>query len=252
MFKKYISYILGVCFVLCLGACNKENLPYGAGDSHNEPLVIKLAFASTRTELGSDGTPRFKDGDPIIVYSGEQWGNNEVCNVQIEDGYAVIKIQNPPEDGKKMQLIYPADCSAKVFSEELDEWVVKTAIPAEQDGIFAKANICVANNIDLSSGYAKFELAESLLKFDLSSHPEIKELTIYSDRQLNSSKVTNDSDNYFTTINFSDEVKNGIYYVAIQSQTDATIIIKSGTYKWKLNNANFNNKKIYTINLPFD
>lgn len=258
MLKNTFS-ILGLCLVLCLGACNKENLPDGDGDSHNEPLVIKLAFASTRTVLDPDGkTPKFQEGDTIAVFDNSGIGAHlDDCIVAIDkNGIATITIDNPPEDVQNLQLIYPSDCYSERYDKRSGKNIYSTRIPANQDGTFRRANICTADKYDYASGSATFHLAESLLKFDLTSHTDIKQLLISGDDEkhgLNDDGATDQYGYSLTTVTFSDKVSERIYYVAINPQNNTTIYIDSiePKYSWTLYPAFFDNKRIYPITLIF-
>lgn len=261
MFKKIIFYILGVCFVLCLVACNKENLLDGNGDSHNEPLVIKLAYASTRTELGDDdATPRFVKGDLISVFDNSGTGSKVgVFDVKEENGIAYIEIpeEQRPEDETKMQLIYPADMYVQSPKDPFTGKITfSTSIPNVQDGKFSTANICVANDCDFSSGCAYFKLATTLLKFELFNYPEIKTLTIYSNKKLNCSSDLFSDMYFYTNVNFSEDVEDRVYYVAIEPIIDAIFIIsfeyKDKVYTFRTDGQRFNTAKIYPIEFSFN
>lgn len=250
MFKKFISYILGVCFVLCLGACNKENLL--DGDSHNEPLVIKLSFASTRTVL-EGYTPKFEAEDWISVFDNS--GNGVHVGdfqVEINNGIAEIKIppEQKPKDVTNMQFIYPAGSYTSSVVQIINKTTFKAKISKTQDGTFANANICQAKEVDLdeSKGCVSFELCEALLKFDLSEFPDISELTISSDEQLNHEQSTVPEGSLFSTnVVFSNKDLR-VYYVAVLAQTSSNIIIQDqNNNTWYYTGAKFDNDIIYPI-----
>lgn len=166
-----------------------------------------------------------------------------------------ISEEKRPKDGKNTQLIYPA----KFYKQTTDrggKTTFKAAIPKVQDGTFKKANICFASDIDFSNCKAEFQLAATLLKFDLSKLPDginITNLILSSDLPINADSDTDQFGYSYTTVNFSQTDPHKIYYVAINSLLNADFYIESKdpSYLWHLPSAFFDTNRIYPIELTF-
>ena len=138
-----------------LAGCTKEITPPSFENDKVAPAaegsrVIAVSFApQTKTALGEDGfQPFFVDGDKILVSNGQN--EPDTCIVSVKDGKATIStnLTGP------LNAVYPAKAAkmGETNAKAIDGVLVST----EQDGTFANANICMANNISEAAKEATF------------------------------------------------------------------------------------------------
>ena len=164
------------------------------------------------------------------------------------DGVAAITI--PSEDlenvdEKHMTLVYPSS-RGNIYSDPFFGTKVISTIPSYQDGKFENANICLARDVDFSSGRAVFTPESALFKFDLSEHPEINTITLIGDKPIHDEDPVNKI--YTTTVTLSSDVADRVYYVAVSAVSGVTLLISDGSRKLIISGLNINNF-LYNIDM---
>lgn len=156
--KSYFKFILAVLATLAaiaaLAGCTKETtteeaivVPSSQSSSSEGSRVIAVSFASqTKTYLDTDEkTPRFRDGDKILVANGKD--TPDTCMVYFLGEVATIrtKLSGP------LTAVYPAKAAKMDVGNpnKIDGILVST----EQDGSFSNANIAMAENISTSATF---------------------------------------------------------------------------------------------------
>ena len=168
---KNLFNILAASLVTCLvlSSCGKVETPNnGTPGQKKEPRVISLAFASTRTTLGTDGySPTFVVGDQIQVSDGT---GTDVCSVKYEaaKGYYI----ETALEGL-LTAVYPAS-AAEINGNN----ITGVLVPATQDGTFAKANICKAVQSNIESKTLTFYNQTAILRFYVDESIGVTQLTI--------------------------------------------------------------------------
>ncbi len=131
--------------VMALVSCQKvnpaqepnEDPTVNEGQAANEERVITVTFTpQTKTTL--DGVqPKFTNGDKILVANGRD--EPDTCQVSVSGGAATFKTKL----AGLLTAVYPAK-AAKMKDDKNIEGVFVSTV---QDGTFASANICMAENI---------------------------------------------------------------------------------------------------------
>lgn len=144
--KKSYSFAIAAIFaaLMSIPSCSYLEEPGKNENTGKEPgtRTVNLCFPQTKTTL--DGyQPVWSAGDQIILADGT---GTETYTVSAEDE-GKTKITIPTKLTEKITAVYPSDVA--VVEEEHTIKGIK--VSANQDGSFAKANICLAVEDDESS-----------------------------------------------------------------------------------------------------
>ena len=163
--KKTISNILFAALVIATAASCQKDSDFESQAETNGSRVLVASFdqAITRTTL-DDHTPKWAKDDVITLTDGTNAQNfTLVASVTdatnqglITDGGAKFTVTVPSSWGTTIYGCYPASAF-----DEISEGAVAINIPSEQDGSFAKANICTAST---TGNTLPFKNATALLK----------------------------------------------------------------------------------------
>ena len=148
---KIYKYLLAFAATVALASCTQDFLDEQGRNPQTEgPRTIAVSFGpQTRTAL--DGlTPKFVDGDEIMVANGH---DTKVCRVSV-DGSGNASFTTDLTG--TLKAVYPAT-AAKMSGNN----IVGVLVPTVQDGTFASANICMAENI---TNVAIFQNKTAVLK----------------------------------------------------------------------------------------
>lgn len=159
--KKSISIILSLVSVVLLGSCEKAQLDSQQNNESNAARTIIGIFEEeiTKTTLAEDGlTPKWAVGDQICLLNNTSKEIITLTQAMIreDDGSFIFETTLTGD----IYAVYPASatsmssCSGKI----------EFTIPENQDGSFAKANICIAKCPDGNSSLS-FKNATALLSF---------------------------------------------------------------------------------------
>ena len=118
-------------------ACQKDN-----EEMNLRSITASLNNSDTKTALGTDGkTPKWNVGDQVWISNGTA---SEIVTVTpIDDSKATFTTAL----AGKLYAVYPSSCAPSTPSVT----PLKVTIPMEQDGTFASANICVAEEVAANS-----------------------------------------------------------------------------------------------------
>ena len=155
-----------------LTACTKE---ITSGQVDTDPKapqtegsrVIAVSFAQqTKTYLDEGLQPKFVEGDKILVSNGQD--EPDTCVVSIKDEKVTIStnLTGP------LTAVYPA--KAAKMGEENENEIAGVLVSTEQDGTFASANICMAENV---TDIATFTSRTALLKIITDAEAEYVEVS---------------------------------------------------------------------------
>lgn len=118
-------------------ACQKDNV-----EMNLRSITASLNNSDTKTALGTDGkTPKWNVGDKVWISNGTA---SEIVTVTPIDG---SKATFTTALAGKLYAVYPSSCAPSTPSVT----PLKVTIPMEQDGTFASANICVAEEVAANS-----------------------------------------------------------------------------------------------------
>lgn len=145
MKKPYRIFVTVLAVALAQISCSKET-PSGE-ELHDqrpaEPRVITVAFGSAvKSRLEDDYTPKFCNGDKILVSNGT---TAQELTVSIDDGGKASITTTL--DGT-LKAVYPSN-AAQLNGNE----ITGVKVPAVQDGTFANANIAMAEDITTNATF---------------------------------------------------------------------------------------------------
>ena len=150
-------------------SCSKDAVPDdGAQTVTGAPRVITLSYGSS-TKAALDGfTPKFSDGDRIMLSNGTR---TEECTVSVDDGKATVTTTL----SGVLNAVSPASAAVTGGGE------LTYKIPVTQSGRFSDAAIATAHNI-ISA--AELEIQVSLLKFYVDESISVHSITVESTQNI--------------------------------------------------------------------
>lgn len=163
-FRTLSAAFLAALFALA--SCDKSDIAVGGGVQQQTggSRVIAVSFQNNTTKTKLDGLqPKFVATDVIKVSNGTA---TEECTVSI-DGSGNASITT--ELTGTLTMVYPAT-AAKMSGNAIDGVLV----PTEQDGTFASANICMAENIAEGATSATFENQTAVFKLFVPENADAK------------------------------------------------------------------------------
>lgn len=193
-----IRYIIAaVTAIVALFSCAKEPvLPAEEGGTVPQEgvRVISVSFGTpTKSTMGSDFKPEFKDGDWIKLSNTTAW---EDCQVRVSGGKATIETTLTGE----LKAVYPraaalTDATTGIITGD------GFKVLRNQSGKFSDANICMAT-IGASASKAVFYNKTAILRFYVDKSIGVKSISVESTTSL--SYITGDtsgSGNYYLDVN---------------------------------------------------
>ena len=214
-----ITYILSLFIVLAAllmsGGCTKEPVATGGADeiaSGEGDRVITLSFG-TSTKSFLDGlTPKFRNGDRIMLSNGQ---SREVREVKVSGSTASVSTSLKGE----LKAVYPSTAASLNGNA-----ITGIKVPAIQSGRFADANIAMAT-IPEDDATATFEPKTAILKFYVDKSIGVKSITITA----GAGNIADDSNTVIvnpegnTTIDrCTDDAERRICYVSVRSGVTAS------------------------------
>ena len=175
-----IRYIIAaVTAIVALFSCAKEPvLPAEEGGTVPQEgvRVISVSFGTpTKSTMGSDFKPEFKDGDWIKVSNTTAW---EDCQVRVSGGKATIETTLAGE----LKAVYPREAALTDATTGIitgDGFTIK----GTQSGKFSEANICMAT-IGASASKAVFYNKTAILRFYVDASIGVNRISIYSSNPI--------------------------------------------------------------------
>lgn len=145
MKKPYRIFVTVLAVALAQISCSKET-PSGE-ELHDlrpaEPRVITVAFGSAvKSRLEDDYTPKFCNGDKILVSNGT---TAQELTVSVDDGG---KASITTTLVGTLKAVYPSNAA-----QLSDNDITGVKVPAVQDGTFANANIAMAGDITTNATF---------------------------------------------------------------------------------------------------
>ncbi len=195
MKRTYKLIFAAIAASLVFASCTNENYD---GTQPEGTRVITASFdPQTRTYL--DGlTPKFNDGDEILVSNGT---TIKILPIYVNDGRSLFSTILTGE----LTAVYPAEAAV------VENNVIKgVKVPAEQSGRFADANIAIAERVVKSAHFSN-----QTALFIITPQEGAGRLTITSAVAPINTKGANDEEKRKVTVKGTDS--DGKFYVALLS-----------------------------------
>ena len=135
--KKIYLFLLASASVFAVASCQQAELEEPMPVNPEEVTTLTLAFDATRTTL-VDGKTAWVAGDKVRIYNSTGTFYDDVTISEADAGKTSIEIEVNMKD-KEYFAVYPVEAANGV-----SEGKIGIKIPNNPDGLFASANICVA------------------------------------------------------------------------------------------------------------
>lgn len=177
--KRRIIILMSVACMALLASCSEKIVPEEQKETPEaNALTISMTFDSsqTKTTLGgaNNRTPIWESGDEIWISDGTKNTTYVLTSSDIDEINNVASFQVSGLSGETVYAVYPAVAAVGVSEGN----VVITLV--NQDGSFAKANICAAKadvvpvDANTKSATLAFKNATAILKF---LNPNVDDIT---------------------------------------------------------------------------
>lgn len=145
-------------------SCNKEKDYAGKEEVSGDKLRFEATAAEVKTTIengsGAERIVKWAAGDEITIYF--DGGSAEAT--ASEAGTSTTFEATTSASAENYYAVYPTDAASGLTTGDPD--VLNVAVPAAQDGSFAKANIAVAKTTAADKSFA-FKNATALVKFSV-------------------------------------------------------------------------------------
>ena len=135
--KKIYLFLLASASVFAVASCQQAELEEPMPVNPDEVTTLTLAFDATRTTL-VDGKTAWVAGDKVRIYNSTGTFYDDVTISEADAGKSSIEIEVNMKD-KEYFAVYPVEAA-----NGISEGKIGIKIPSNPDGLFASANICVA------------------------------------------------------------------------------------------------------------
>ena len=135
--KKIYLYLLAAASVFAVASCQQAEMEVLQPVNPEETTTLTLAFDATRTAL-VDGKTAWVAGDKVRIYNSTGTFYNDITISEADAGKASIDVEVQMKD-KEYFAVYPVEAANGISSGKIG-----IKIPSNPDGLFASANICVA------------------------------------------------------------------------------------------------------------
>ena len=175
--KKISILLLAAASIFAVASCERAELQESVPVSVSEEVtLLTLEFDATKTAL-IDGKTSWVAGDKIRIYS-EAGTSYQDVEISSEDaGKASVHVEVNMKSNK-YYAVYPVESANGITDGK-----VSVVIPTKPDGLFASANICVA---EVSEGTTlSFKNVTSILKVNIASSNVVEILQIKAKNAMN-------------------------------------------------------------------
>lgn len=171
--KATYKFILAAfAAAVALSSCTKD-IAADRQDTESQDGLRKIAISfdtPTKTYLGEDGlTPKFEDGDEILISDGKVGTEPKIVKVQKKGEEAFFETNLKGN----LKAVYPAE--AAVFNQKTGDLSVK--ISSKQFGLFKDANIAIGT---LNGDTMTFRNETAVLKFYVGPEIDVTMLKIHA------------------------------------------------------------------------
>ena len=174
--KKISIFLLAAASILAVASCERAEIQEPVAIASGETTTLTLAFDATKTAL-VDGKTTWVAGDKVRIYSAEGTSYQDVEVPSDAAGKATVTVEvNMKSD--KYYAVYPVESANGITDGK-----VGILIPTRPDGLFASANICVAEVADGTT--LSFKNVTSILKVNVASNNVVEILQIKAQNTLN-------------------------------------------------------------------
>ena len=145
-------------------SCNKEKDYAGKEEVSGDKLRFEATAAEVKTTIdngsGTERIVKWAVGDEITIY----FDDSSVEAAASKAGTSTTFEATTSASAENYYAVYPTDAASGLTTGDPD--VLNVAVPAAQDGSFAKANIAVAKTTAADKSFA-FKNATALVKFSV-------------------------------------------------------------------------------------
>lgn len=135
--KKIYLFLLAAASVFAVASCEQAEMEEPMPVNPEEVTTLTLAFDATRTTL-VDGKTAWVAGDKVRIYNSTGTFYNDVTISEADAGKTSIEVEVNMKDNA-YYAVYPVESANGISSGKIG-----IKIPSNPDGLFASANICVA------------------------------------------------------------------------------------------------------------
>lgn len=135
--KKIYLFLLAAASVFAVASCEQAEMEELVPVNPEDLTTLTLSFDATRTAL-VDGKTAWVAGDKVRIYNSTGTFYNDVTISEADAGKASIQVEVNMKDNA-YYAVYPVEAANGISSGKIG-----IKIPSNPDGLFASANICVA------------------------------------------------------------------------------------------------------------